>query len=132
MYCTCTALLCFTVSIQYNLDSCASCAIVCDLANNIAWATPCFFHQPAQALALGANTGEKLGNAINVLDIFGFESFDTNSFEQLCINYCNEKLQFHFNEHIFKLEQQEYAAQVGRWVGRWVGRYPSSYYYFFA
>ena len=46
-----------------------------------------------------------------MLDIFGFESFQTNSFEQLCINYCNEALQQQFNLVIFKNKQREYEKE---------------------
>lgn len=59
--------------------------------------------------------GARTRRTIGILDIYGFESFDINSFEQLCINLANEKLQQAFNAHVFKGEQAEYVDEGIDW-----------------
>uniref|UniRef100_A0A8C2Y6D8 non-specific serine/threonine protein kinase n=1 Tax=Coturnix japonica TaxID=93934 RepID=A0A8C2Y6D8_COTJA len=56
-------------------------------------------------------SGSDDGLNIGILDIFGFENFKKNSFEQLCINIANEQIQFYFNQHVFAWEQNEYLYE---------------------
>ena len=65
---------------------------------------------------VSSSLGNKTDKYIGILDIFGFEVFDSNGYEQLCINYTNEMLQQIYNQYVFKSEQLEYEQEEIEWT----------------
>ena len=71
----------------------------------------CMFDWVIQQVNVSLKAATPAPYFVGILDIFGFEVFDTNRFEQLCINYANEKLQQHFNSVIFDEELKMYKLE---------------------
>jgi myosin V len=102
--------------IQSNLTQ-AQAIVVRDSVAKFIYAS--LFDWLVETINHGLATNEVMSRAqsfIGVLDIYGFEHFAKNSFEQFCINYANEKLQQEFNQHVFKLEQEEYVREQIDWT----------------
>ncbi|XP_076890093.1 myosin-1-like, partial [Bidens hawaiensis] len=77
----------------------------------------CLFDWLVEQINKSLSAGKRQSRrSISILDIYGFESFDVNSLEQFCINYANERLQQHFNHHLFKLQQEEYIQDGINWA----------------
>ncbi|KAM4706763.1 unconventional myosin-Vb-like [Discoglossus pictus] len=74
------------------------------------------FHWIVKRVNEALRDGYPRHSFIGVLDIYGFETFKVNSFEQFCINYANEKLQQQFNWHVFQLEQADYIQEQIPWT----------------
>jgi len=72
-------------------------------------------HKVNAALKDAHGSSLEMTTTLSLLDIYGFECFDDNSFEQLCINYANERLQQQFAHHLFKLEQKMYEEEGVDW-----------------
>eukprot|EP00934_Nitzschia_sp_Nitz4_P007240 Nitzschia sp. Nitz4//scaffold121_size67750//41550//50848//NITZ4_006072-RA/size67750-augustus-gene-0.40-mRNA-1//-1//CDS//3329534363//7230//frame0 len=79
------------------------------------WLVECINKTLSQQSNREEGSSDNMG-FIGVLDIYGFETFEINGYEQLLINYCNEKLQRHFNRHLFEVEQKLYATEGVDWT----------------